>query len=306
MKIKLGYYPVLDMLLAIRQMCSYERFKPFVDSIKGIEVKLTEEEKKKIFDLGEKTNEWLKMIEILIGMTNEGYVSPEEIILYLKKQEKDICKNYGIKEKDLYEIIAFLEEMWISYFSIEVSRSRKNLFKKTMSIDEELKKESIIDYILKTTDRVKRIDDNIIRVLIKPEHDIRISQVNTSIVMPSAFASRKLTFWNQDNNYIFYVSLESSFNENMEPTDMMMLKTLAFNDKTRLKILKILTQGSFTVGDVANKLNMNPSTVSRHFKVFKDAGYVDIFSQEGNAIYYSINLEEIKSSLDVIYNYITE
>lgn len=92
--------------------------------------------------------------------------------------------------------------------------------------------------------------------------------------------------------------------EEFEPSDMMLLKCLALNDKTRLKMLRMLHNKNYSVADMAERLKVNSSTVSRHIKVFKDSGFVDIFSQEGNSIYYSLNRREIKNAFDEILNYI--
>jgi DNA-binding transcriptional ArsR family regulator len=94
--------------------------------------------------------------------------------------------------------------------------------------------------------------------------------------------------------------------ENIEPSDMLLLRTLAVNDRTRLKMLKLLVSRSYSTNEMAERLNVNASTVSRHFKVFKDAGFVDISSQEGNFIYYSLNIKEIRSSFKDVLNYIIE
>jgi DNA-binding transcriptional ArsR family regulator len=71
-------------------------------------------------------------------------------------------------------------------------------------------------------------------------------------------------------------------------------------------MLKILSTGNYSTADIAEKLNINSSTISRHFKLFKDAGFVDIFSQEGNSIYYSLNIKEIEQSFKMIFYYIKE
>jgi DNA-binding transcriptional ArsR family regulator len=122
--------------------------------------------------------------------------------------------------------------------------------------------------------------------------------------MPSIFASRNLTFWHKDNNYLFFVSKGSRTSQPLEPSDQLILKTLAFNDKTRLKMLRLLSTDNYNTAEMSEKLNNNPSTISRHFKLFKDAGYVNIFSQEGNFINYSLNHSEIEKSLKEIANYI--
>lgn len=123
--------------------------------------------------------------------------------------------------------------------------------------------------------------------------------------MPSIYASRSVVFWQHGNRFIFFVGLDSHEQTLEEPGDMLLLGTLAFNDKTRLKMLKHLAASPLSVNDMADKLGVNASTASRHFKVFKDVGLVDIHTQEGNSIYYSLIPSAVEQSLDAIYHYIT-
>lgn len=71
-------------------------------------------------------------------------------------------------------------------------------------------------------------------------------------------------------------------------------------------MLKLLAERSYSTNEMADRLNMNASTVSRHFKVFKDAGFVDICSREGNFIYYSLNIQEIENVFKGVLHYIIE
>jgi DNA-binding transcriptional ArsR family regulator len=153
---------------------------------------------------------------------------------------------------------------------------------------------------------MEKCGENALNVHIKPEHVIQLDKMQSAIVMPSIYASRRLTFWYSGHSYLFYISLDTFSYENIEPSDMLLLKTLAVNDRTRLKMLKLMADRSYSTNEMAERLNMNASTVSRHFKVFKDAGFVDISSQEGNFIYYSLNIEEIRNSFKDVLNYIVE
>lgn len=293
--IKLGYYPILDMCLAIRQMHSHERFRPFVESLDDIYSKIPMDIKDKIHVLGELTNGWLDTIEKLIDLTIKGMISPEEILLTNNNFTIETLKK---------ETLGLFKELWVDYFSNEVAKNNKSIFNRALDIEFDIESNGLIKYIVEASDRFQRVNDDSLKVKIKPEHIINIRQLETVIVMPSVFASRKVTFWNQGDNYIFYISMNSTQEKDIEPSDMLLLKTLALNDKTRLKMLRLLSQRSFSVGDMATKLNVNPSTVSRHFKVFKDAGYVDIFNQEGNSVYYTLNREEFKNSLQMIWQFI--
>lgn len=306
MNLKLGYYPILDMTLALRQIYSGERFKPFIPILEDVNNKLSENEKDFIFNIGEETRGWLHFLEKVIKITADGITSPEEFILMLRNTDKIFSNKFSI--------------LWQNYFNSEIARNNKKIFEKTLSINKELEEikqdkyssktfcndinDSLKDYILKITDRVEDCGNHSVKVIIKPEHVIDFSKIQTAIVMPSIFACRNFTFWYNEQNYIFYISINSSECEYLEPSDMLLLKTLALNDKTRLKMLRMLSQNSYTTVDMANILNMNSSTVSRHFKVFKDSGFVDIFNQEGNSIYYSLNINEIKKTFSMILKYI--
>lgn len=302
--IKLGYYPILDMCLAIRQIYSYERFKPFVESLEEIYSKIPRDVKEKINKSGELTNGWLNLLEELIDLTIKGMVSPEEILLTNNNFIVKASNDYNLTEFHKKEILELFKKLWVDYFSNEVAKNNKSIFARTLNIDSDIESKGLIKYIVEDSDRFQLVNDDTLKVKIKPEHIVNISQLKKVIVMPSVFASRKVTFWNQGDNYLFYISMNSTQEKDIEPSDMLLLKTLALNDKTRLKMLRLLSQSSYSVGDMAIKLNVNPSTVSRHFKVFKDAGYVDVFNQEGNSVYYTLNGEEIKNSLQVIWQFI--
>lgn len=301
--VKLGYYPILDMCLAIRQVYSYERFRPFVDSLQEIHNKISKNIEEKIHGIGDLTNGWLVILEELINMTIEGIVSPEEILINNNFNTKTF-KNYNLTESQRKEILELLKKLWLDYLSNEVAKNNKSIFMRAQEIESNIVNRGLFEYIVDASDRFQWINDNTLKVKIKPEHIINISQLNKVIVMPSVFASRKVTFWNQGNNYLFYISIVSDKEKDIEPSDMLLLKTLALNDRTRLKMLKLLSQNSYSVGDMATKLNINPSTVSRHFKVFKDAGYTDVFNQEGNSVYYTLNQKEIRNSLQMIWQFI--
>lgn len=303
MKIKLGYYPILDMALALRQLYSQERFKPFVQPLESIYDRMNDIEKGFIDTFGEYTSGWLDTIEKLIHTTLYDTVSPEEFILSISKQPELLVdiNNYS---KDINDIDLNISKFWQNYFGTEIAKNNKLIYEKTIEISKDIETYDIIPYLLKISDRIEKISEETLKFQIKPDHQVNIRDITNVIVMPSIFASRNLTFWHNGNDYLFYISINSSQQQPIEPSDMLMLKTMALNDRTRLKMLKILSAGNYSTGNMAEMLNVNASTISRHFKLFKDAGYVDIFAQEGNSIYYSLNENELKKSLDIILGYI--
>lgn len=303
MKIKLGYYPMLDMFLGLRQIYSAERFKPFNPVIEAIDSKLSQEERVFIIEIGDISRGWLNIIEAAIECTLVNVVSAEEFILKLYNSEIDIFKRCEAS----YDLVNFadkLSSLWQNYFNSEVAKSTKIVFEKSIEINKSMNDSGLKNYLTRITDRVVPLEDGNLKVLIKPEHIIEVDELQNIILMPSVFSCRNFSFWNKNNDYVFYISIDQAKEQQMEPSDMLLLKTSALSDKTRLKMLRIMSRSNFTTMDMAAMLNMNPSTVSRHFKLFKDAAFVDIYTQEGNFIFYSLNIEEIKKSFSMILNYI--
>jgi DNA-binding transcriptional ArsR family regulator len=301
MNIKVGYYPILDMVLALRQLYSVERFKPFVNSLDNIYCRMSEEEKEFIFTFGEASGGWLTVLERLIDITLHCTASTEEFIASLIKKPEILLEHY---DNNINEVGENFKRLYQNYFNNEISKNNKVIFEKVLEISDKIDGQGVINYLSGTSDRIKMENENTLKFFIKPDHKVDIRKISNVIVMPSIFASRNLTFWHNDLDYLFFISIKSFDYQTTEPSDMLLLQTLALNDRTRLKMLKILASGNFSTGDIAERLNINSSTISRHFKLFKDAGFVDIFSQEGNSIYYSLNINEIEKAFENIIEYI--
>lgn len=292
MKLKLGYYPILDMILAFRQLYSGERFKLFAQPTENICSRMNDFELDFIDSFGDITSGWLDIIEKFIHITLCNTTNVEEFMIKLHKNPEILIASKSFNA-NINKTSKNIPRLWENYFSNEIAKNNKIIYEKVMEISKDIDKYDIIPYLLRTSDRIEKTNEDILKFLIKPQHQINIHEINNIIVMPSIFASRNLTFWHHGNDYLFYISINSSSQNPIEPSDMLLIKTMALNDKTRLKMLKILSTGNYSTANMAEKLNVNSSTVCRHFKLFKDAGYVDIFSQEGNSIYYSLNVTEI-------------
>lgn len=298
MNIKIGYYPILDAVLLIRQIYSVERFKPFTSIVEAIDSKLSQEKKEAINKAAYGTKEWLEVIRNLIDLTMQGVTSPEEIFI---RAFRDPTCLFGAQAEE--NMVSLLSDIWYNYCSGEVARNINHVRMKATDISKIPSGPELIDYMLGQSDRIEKIG-NSLKFNIKPDLSVKMDDIENIIVMPSVFSCRNLSFWYSGNTFLFYIAADSKPMSFEEPSDMLMLRALAFNDKTRLKMLKLLASSALSVNDLAEKLAVNASTISRHFKVFKDAAFVDIQSQQGNSVYYSINESEVKKAMETIYDYI--
>lgn len=77
----------------------------------------------------------------------------------------------------------------------------------------------------------------------------------------------------------------ASLTENQSRNLLLSLKALS--DETRIRILHILSLGTFSVNEVTEILVMGQSRISRHLKILADAGLIES-SREGSWVYYKI------------------
>jgi DNA-binding transcriptional ArsR family regulator len=62
----------------------------------------------------------------------------------------------------------------------------------------------------------------------------------------------------------------------------------ALSDPTRREVLRLLSHGERTAGELSDQFDMTKPTMSHHFSVLKEADLVRT-RREGQQIYYSLN-----------------
>ena len=62
----------------------------------------------------------------------------------------------------------------------------------------------------------------------------------------------------------------------------------ALSDPTRREILRLLSQGEKTAGDLADRFDMSKPSMSHHFAVLKEADLISS-RRNGQQIWYSLN-----------------
>ncbi|MBO7352620.1 MAG: winged helix-turn-helix transcriptional regulator [Lachnospiraceae bacterium] len=78
-----------------------------------------------------------------------------------------------------------------------------------------------------------------------------------------------------------------------------------FGDSTRVRILCVLLQGEFCVGDIAEALNMTQSAVSHQLKLLKQAKLI-AGKRDGKQILYSLADDHVRSIINIGLEHIEE
>ncbi|MBF4692633.1 helix-turn-helix domain-containing protein [Fusibacter ferrireducens] len=292
----IGYYPILDMVLAFRELYSQDRFKPFNQPLETLESKLSADQLAFVMQYGDQSRGWLHFIEKIIMDIKLGLTNHESWWLNL------------LSHPEAYELSAVEAEMlfdiWQNKASTIITNYQGQIMWETIRISEALKHSDPFLFLTSCTDRFFYKDDETIHFNIKPDLEMKIQNFETIVLLPSVFGCRQITFWYHNSDFVFYYALTKPSRNLVEPSDMLLLTTQAFNDKTRLKLLRLLNQKSYSVNEMATILDVNASTISRHMKLFKDAGFVEIQNKDKNEVFYTLNQKAIELGYAVLLKYI--
>ena len=70
----------------------------------------------------------------------------------------------------------------------------------------------------------------------------------------------------------------------------------ALSDPTRREILNLLKQSSLTAGEISDKFDMTPATISHHLSVLKGAGLITD-EEKGKYIHYELSMTMMEEML---------
>jgi DNA-binding transcriptional ArsR family regulator len=75
----------------------------------------------------------------------------------------------------------------------------------------------------------------------------------------------------------------------------------ALSDPTRREVLRLLSRGELTAGELAGRFDMTKPSMSHHFAVLKEAGLV-CGRREGQQIYYSLDTTVVQDVLARVFD----
>ncbi len=78
-----------------------------------------------------------------------------------------------------------------------------------------------------------------------------------------------------------------------------------FGDSTRLRIMYTLFEDEHSVGDIAETLNMEQSTISHQLRVLRTNKLVKV-RREGKQIYYSLDDDHVKKIIEMGLDHVLE
>lgn len=152
-----------------------------------------------------------------------------------------------------------------------------------------------LTFITDFSDRVNVSDDGEALVLEWGRGmQVSFDQLRRIEFVPSTFCPRRMMFYRHRGiQILFYNPVNRGGSELCDPPESLVLGFAALADATRLKLLKLIARENLPAQEMARRLAVHESTVSRHLKFLLEAGHVARRRQEGKYIYYTLNLDRL-------------
>lgn len=123
---------------------------------------------------------------------------------------------------------------------------------------------------------------------------VPLADLDRILFVPSAFCPRRLMFYRLARTEIFfYDPLQLEPKTVAEAPESLILGFAALADATRLRLLRLIATESLPAQEMAQRLGVNESTISRHLRVLVEAGLVGRDRHEGKYLFYSLQPERI-------------
>jgi len=134
---------------------------------------------------------------------------------------------------------------------------------------------------------------------------VPLAHLDRILLVPSAFCPRRLMFYRLDRVQIFFYSpLHEEPLRVEEAPESLVVGYSALADGTRLSLLRMIARETLPAQEMARRLEVNESTVSRHLRLLVEAGLVGRERQEGKYILYSLQPDRIEQLAAVLKSYL--
>ena len=123
---------------------------------------------------------------------------------------------------------------------------------------------------------------------------VPLADLDRILLVPSAFCPRRLMFYRHGRTLVlFYAPQREEPVSAAEPPERLLLGYAALADATRLRILQLVASQRVPAQEMARRLGINESTVSRHLRVLLEAGLIARDGQEGRYVFYAFNPDRL-------------
>lgn len=285
--ISFRFSPLLDMALSLLVLQNPERFGTGGPWVRRVLDRLPAGLLEQLRDLGDRVDLFGLAIEL------EGGAALPTPDLLQKYQEQDAPGG------------AALQAYWEAV-SPEVGARAGLLAESIHKAMAKLRETDPLTFICHYSDRVSVAGDGEAIILHWGKGmRVPLADLDRILFVPSAFCPRRLMFYRLGQTQIFfYDPLYEEPRQVEDAPESLVVGFSALADATRLKLLRLIAREVMPAQEMARRLELNESTVSRHLRLLIEAGIVGRERQEGKYIYYSLQPERLDELTSAIKGYL--
>lgn len=273
-KINIIYSPLSELSLAMDLLCLPEHHKlhlPWATKI--------------LKNLSIKEKEQMKFYENIL----DGYLNLDLHIDYLHyPYKKDLklstCSDYlcnrenwisPLEEIQRGQLMSFLHYMWESYIFPIVTEHISVISQQMDSGYSLIEKSGNEAFLKSVNDRISFSKKRELQIEKWLESDFFAEELNIFYVELSLFAFPHLMISDRHDEGFFWLSWDVPFRNDSifaPGIERISAKSFALSDKSRLRILLMLSENPMTQKDLTRQMGFAKSTISRHINILLDAG----------------------------------
>lgn len=289
-KTEIKYGPMTDFILALDLLSNPSHHPMHMEWTKDVLNSLSRRDKTMLNESKELFNSYLNMDSYLQKYESKENFSIENFNLYLTNKT-----NW--KEVDFEIPITFLSYMWETYIK-PVIDSHKDAILQQIHIGNTLLNNGKLNQLLVSiNDRIKINSNGVLNIEKWVKLNLNETDINKFKIQPSIFAFPHLTMdWIPDTG-VFYLGWDVPFNgddQTAKSIDIISKRAFALSDKSRLRILIMLSKKPMTQKQIAKEMGFAKSTTSRHINILLEANILSSSEYERNSLLY-INKDTIKT-----------
>jgi DNA-binding transcriptional ArsR family regulator len=285
-RIHLRYSALLDMALSLLVLQNPERFGPAAAWAPRVAARLPAGLLEELRDLTEETD----LFELAYELEQESVGPVPEALARLADQR----------------LAGALQQYWTA-ISPEVASYTGLITESLMAESNRLATMEPLRFITHFSDRVSLSPDGA-DLLLEWGKGMRVplAELSRILFIPSAFSPRRLMFYRLGPVQLFFYAPQTDLVEppEAEVPESMSLGFSALADTTRLKLLRLIALESLPAQEMAQRLGLNESTVSRHLRLLVEAGLVGRERTEGKYIFYSLHANRVERLANELLRYL--
>lgn len=274
--ISFRYSPLLDLALSLLVVQNPERFGATADWERRVLERVSPDLLEKLREQSERVD----LFALAMELEESAPLPTPEALRQLKQREPELGAA----------LLAYWEAI-----SPEVGARVGLLLESIQREAVQLDQMDPVAFISRFSDRVGVAGDGDALVLHWGKGmRVPLDDLNRILFVPSAFIPRRLMFYRLEQVQIFfYDPLREEPTEVAEAPESLLLGFSALADATRFKILRLIARERMPAQEMARRLSVTESTISRHLRLLVEAGLVGRAGQEGKFILYELAPERI-------------